>query len=244
MNAITKRLLALGASGIIAVTGGYLVAPWEGMETKAYQDIVGVWTICYGETAGVKAGMTRTQEQCEKSLVKELTHYNQAMKKPVKVKLPEHMEVAYTSFVWNVGVGAWNSSTLLKLLNQGQYDAACAQILRWNKAGGKEVKGLTNRRNAEYKTCTGKDNATNEALEQLRREAGESLDVSAEEAKRNEAIQSRDEIPTDKTSFGEFVDGSIVHRDDSVGDNRPAVKVVDYACRFSLGSWCLWKVAR
>ena len=243
MNALTKKLVAAGASAVIAVTGGYLVGPFEGQELKAYQDIVGVWTICYGETAGVKPGMTRTEEQCVQSLADELTKYNTQMKKNVKVPLPQHMEVAYTSFVWNVGVGAWNGSTLLKLLNQERYDEACTQLLRWNKAGGKVVKGLTNRRNAEYKTCTGNDYATNEALEQLRQQLGESLDVSNSEAERNATVQQKDKGLVGQAASGEPAYSYFDHRDDVVGRVDHTPKVANYSCRFALGSWCLWKVA-
>lgn len=229
---------------MIATTGGLLVAPWEGVETKAYQDIVGVWTICYGETSGVKPGMVKTPEQCTESLAKELENYNRQMKKYVKVPLPEHMEVAYTSFVWNVGVGAWSSSTLLKLLNQERYDEACTQLLRWNKAGGKVVKGLTNRRNAEYKTCTGKDTEVNSTLEELRGEAGKPLDVSNSFAQENQTIQSEDEELVNKTPFGEPINSDVIYGFDSSGDHRPPTPVASYSCRFSLGTWCLWKVAR
>lgn len=243
MNALSKRLLALGASGIIAVTGGYMVGPWEGVEKTAYQDIVGVWTICYGETQGVKPGMTKTQEQCEQSLAKELQNYNTQMKKSVKVPLPQHMEVAYTSFVWNVGVGAWNSSTLLKLLNQEKYDEACTQLLRWNKAGGKVVKGLTNRRNAEYKTCTGNDNATNEALEELRRQAGGSIDVSPEESKGTQPLQPTNKEPANQTTSGESANSSVNYGNDATWSDQHPYRMANPTCRFALGSWCLWKVA-
>lgn len=243
MNNLTTKLLALGASGVIAITGGYMVGPWEGVEKKAYQDIVGVWTICYGETKGVTPGMVKTQEQCEQSLASELQHYNTQMKKNVKVPLPEHMEIAYTSFVWNVGVGAWNSSTLLKLLNQKKYDEACTQLLRWNKAGGKVVKGLVNRREAEYKTCTGNNEATNNALEELRNKAGKPLDVSAERASENDAIQSEDKGLVGETPSGEPVNGLVNDWGNTSGGDRPPYKVASPTCRFSLGSWCLWKVA-
>ena len=243
MNPLTKKLLALGASAVIAVSGGVLVGPFESEQTKAYQDIVGVWTICYGETQGVRPGMVKTPEQCQQSLATELTRYNQDMKKNVKVKLPEHAEVAYTSFVWNVGVGAWNGSTLLKYLNQGEYDEACAQLLRWDKAGGVVVKGLTNRRKAEYKACMGNDQITNESLAEVRRLVGASLDVSVEAAKENHTIQLQDKATVVPLAFGEPNDGGEHDRVHGAGGGGATPPVADYSCRFSLGTWCLWKVA-
>lgn len=166
MNSLAKRLIALGAGSVIAVAGGYVVSHWEGKENRAYRDIVGIPTVCWGWTHGVKMGDYYTDEQCDKQLVEELTKFNTQMKKNVKVALSEHEEVAYTSFVWNVGIGAWNSSTALKLLNAGDHEGACTQLLRWNRAGGRVVQGLVNRRQAEYKICMGNDADVNEALKE------------------------------------------------------------------------------
>lgn len=199
MNPLVKRLSMLGASSVIAVSGAYLVAPWEGSSNQAYKDMVGVPTLCHGYTVGVKMGDYKTDEECEEILAKELTHFNSEMKKSVKVELPEHMEIAYTSLVWNIGIGAWNSSTLLKKLNNKEYDEACKQILRWNKVTVSPmqasayqkrgevctqlpsgnfsctVKGLTNRRTDEYKVCIGENADVNKALREL------SLSASNEE---------------------------------------------------------------
>lgn len=191
MKALTKKLLALGASSLIAVTGGYLIDPWEGKRNVAYKDIVGVYTICYGETKGVKIGDYRTDEQCDELLVNELASYNSAMRKYVKVGLKPYEEVAYTSFVWNIGETKWNSSTLLEKLNAGDNLGACKEILKWNRAtftpsaaerqrkvgetctAKKDgnfsctVKGLTNRRTHEHTVCMGKDSAVNAAIKEL-----------------------------------------------------------------------------
>lgn len=193
MNPLTKRLLALGASSVVAITGGLLVAPWEGKSNKAYLDMVGIPTVCFGETKGVKLGDYRSDEHCEASLASELTVFNEGMKRNVRVPLSDYEEIAYTSFVWNVGLGSWNSSTLLKKLNAGDREGACKQILVWNKATfdkrgadrqrasgeicttkssqpGKyscTVKGLTNRRVAEYQVCTNNSADVTKALEEV-----------------------------------------------------------------------------
>lgn len=158
-----KRLLALGLSTALASTGAFVMT-WEGKSNKAYLDIVKVPTICYGETKGVKLGDYKTDEQCDTSLAKELVVYNKQMLSYVKVPLTPQENAAYTSFVWNVGATAFKNSTLLKKLNNNQREEACNELLRWNKAGGKAVPGLTNRRIAENKLCLGKDESFNKSL--------------------------------------------------------------------------------
>ncbi len=177
MNPLTKRLLALGASVTVAAAGGYLVAPWEGESNTSYQDIVGVYTICYGETKNVRPKEYRTDKQCEEGLAKELSKYNKEMKSYVNVPLTQHEEIAYTSLVWNIGITNFKNSTLLKKLNAGQKYEACSQILRWDYAGGKKVAGLTNRRQDEFKTCVGKRDDVNRALKELSEQGYVSLDI-------------------------------------------------------------------
>lgn len=194
MNPLTRKLSALGAGVIIAVSGGVLVGPWENRENHAYKDMVGIASICYGETKGVKMGDYRTNDQCDESLAKELDSYNKAMNKYVKVPLKPYEEVAYTSLVWNIGETAFKGSkSVLERLNSGDHEGACRGILDWNKAtfsvkgaqtqmkAGETctlkdakkgeylctVKGLTNRRLDEYKTCTGNNSKVNEALYEL-----------------------------------------------------------------------------
>lgn len=167
MNILVKRFTTIGASTVIAVSGAFMVDKWEGNENHAYKDIVGVVTICRGQTKDVKMGDYRTDEQCDKSTVEDLEKYNKAMLKYVKVELSSYEEVAYTSFVWNLGEVNFKNSTLLKKLNAGDHSGACKELLRWNKAGGKEVRGLTNRRNHEFDVCEGRDAKVNASLKEL-----------------------------------------------------------------------------
>jgi lysozyme len=88
------------------------------------------------------------------------------MKRYVKVPLTDYQEAAFTSLVYNIGVGNWRNSTALKLLNSKQYEAACRQLPRWNKAGGKVYRGLTNRRLQELEVCLGNNQ---QAIEEARR---------------------------------------------------------------------------
>lgn len=133
----------------ISEQGSQLIKHFEGFRNKAYQDIVGVWTIGYGCTHGVKAGMTIIQEQGEAMLMRELDQFERAVDRLVIVDLNQNQFDALVSFAYNLGVGILQTSTLLKRLNAGDYAAVPAQMLRWNKAGGKEVSGLTRRREAE-----------------------------------------------------------------------------------------------
>lgn len=206
MNALTKKLLALGASSIIAVTGGYLIGPFEGKRNAAYLDLVGIPTLCFGETTGVKIGDYKTDEECEQSLAKELTKYNTNMKRNVTVPLKEYEEIAYTSFVWNIGETQWNKSTLLKKLNAGDNLGACKELLRWNMAGGKVVKGLTNRRVAEYNVCTNQNAEVSDALEALRVAAQAPINVDEGEDHSN----TKEAVVESSTNISPMPSGPII----------------------------------
>jgi lysozyme len=128
-----------------------LIKQFEGLKLKAYLDIVGVPTIGYGSTGpDIKIGMVWTTEQCEERLKKDLEKFEKAILTSVKVPLTQNQFDALVCFTYNVGSGAFTGSTLLKLLNKSESITKVAdQFLRWNKAGGKEVAGLTRRRAAE-----------------------------------------------------------------------------------------------
>lgn len=127
-----------------------LIAQFEGCKTQAYYDIVGVLTIGYGHTgADVKKNMIITQEQAQTLLKSDLLRFETTVNHYVTVPLTQNQFDALVCFVYNVGSGNFSSSTLLKLLNAGNYVGAADQFVRWNKAGGQVVNGLTNRRLAE-----------------------------------------------------------------------------------------------
>lgn len=116
---------------------------------KAYRCPANVCTIYAGLTRGVKDGMIITEEQGEKMLRKELNTFEDAVERLVKVPMNQNVFDSLVLFSYNIGVGAFQKSTLLKLLNQGKYEAAAAQFSRWNKGGGKVLAGLVKRRKAE-----------------------------------------------------------------------------------------------
>ena len=131
-----------------------LIKQFEGCKLTAYQDSVGVWTIGYGWTKPVdgkpiRAGMTIKQETAERLLKTGLVSYENDVSRLVKVDLTQGQFDALVSFTYNLGARSLSTSTLLRKLNAGDYAGAADEFLRWNKAGGKVLNGLTRRREAE-----------------------------------------------------------------------------------------------
>lgn len=133
-----------------------LIKGFEGLKLKAYLDPVGIPTIGFGtikypnDKAVTMADPDITEQQALDYLTHEINEKAKAVEKLVKVELNDNEYGALVSFAYNVGVSALGSSTLLKLLNSGADRRAVAdQFLRWNKAQGKELPGLTRRRQAE-----------------------------------------------------------------------------------------------
>ncbi|EPR8028119.1 lysozyme [Enterobacter hormaechei subsp. hoffmannii] len=131
-----------------------LIKEFEGCKLTAYQDSVGVWTIGYGWTQPVdgktiRAGMAIKQETAERLLKTGLVNYESDVSRLVKVGLTQGQFDALVSFTYNLGARSLSTSTLLRKLNAGDYAGAADEFLRWNKAGGKVLNGLTRRREAE-----------------------------------------------------------------------------------------------
>lgn len=122
-----------------------LVKTFEGFRADAYKCPAGVWTIGYGHTEDVKPGDKITEPQAAYLLRKELEEFSVKVDKLLK-KVSQNQFDALVSFAYNVGVSALGGSTLLKKHNAGDYDAAKDEFLKWNKAAGKELAGLTKRR--------------------------------------------------------------------------------------------------
>lgn len=145
-----KHIAALSIS-IACITA---IASNEGFRGYAYRDPVGIPTIGYGETNGVKMGDKITQREALDRLKVSANEHGQGMAKCIKVPLSQNEYDAYVDFTYNVGVGAFCRSTLVKKLNAGDYAGACKELLKWDKAGGKVLPGLTKRRQEEYKLCS------------------------------------------------------------------------------------------
>lgn len=143
-------VLALSAMGLVGIAG------YEGYSDKAIIPVPGdVPTVGFGTTQGVKLGDTTTPSKALRRLLSDADNASDGVRRCVTVPLTQGEFDAYVSLSYNIGTTAFCESTLVKLLNLAQYNAACAQILRWDKAGGKPLAGLTTRRRSEYLTCMG-----------------------------------------------------------------------------------------
>lgn len=159
-----KRLAALGLGGALGLAGAYLITPSEGLVTKTYLDPVGILTSCYGHTGKeLKLGQTFTQEQCDKQFAQDLIKHDQEMSTYVHVPwLSDYEHAGILSFCYNVGVANCTNSTLMRKLNEGDHIAACRELAKWTRAGGKDCRiassncsGIVTRRDKEMKWCLG-----------------------------------------------------------------------------------------
>ncbi|KQO89459.1 hypothetical protein ASF33_19090 [Methylobacterium sp. Leaf92] len=147
--------MATGVGGL-AVTkiGGH-----EGYSEKAIIPIRGdVPTICFGETRGIRMGMTRTRAQCNAMFLEALSTFADGIESCVKRPMSDETYVAFLSLAYNIGVGSKSrpgfcQSTAVRLYNAGDKRGACEAITRFNRAGGRVVKGLVNRRADERALC-------------------------------------------------------------------------------------------
>ncbi len=135
-----------------------LIARWEGKRNESYQDIVGVWTICYGHTATAAPYQYKTDAECAALLVLEIREYRSGLYAHFKtdtkrLRLPVHRDAAFTSLAYNVGIKGAGRSTAVRRLNAGKIAPACEALTWWNKAGGRVVRGLVRRRSAEREYC-------------------------------------------------------------------------------------------
>jgi lysozyme len=127
-----------------------LTEQFEGCRLTAYQDQVGVWTIGYGHTGpDVTPQLTITQDQAQDLLVQDVSSAAACVNNVVTLQLSQDEFDALVDFVFNLGVGAFTGSTLLRDLNAGDLTAAAAQFDLWDHAGGAVVAGLLRRRQAE-----------------------------------------------------------------------------------------------
>lgn len=138
----------------ISKTGIELIKRFEGLELKAYQDSVGVWTIGYGWTQPVDGkkvgpGMVIDQATADRLLKCGVVQYELGVNQLVKVRITQGQFDALVNFVYNLGLRSLSTSTLLQKLNAGDNQGAAEQFGRWVNAGGVELKGLVKRRSAE-----------------------------------------------------------------------------------------------
>lgn len=153
MKPATKSRLK--KSGALMAAAVALVGTWEGVRTVAYKDIVGVPTVCFGETRGVKMGDRYTVDECRAMLGDALVEFETGMRKCLTApdKVPDKVYVAMLSASYNIGTGAFCRSSMARNLNAGKYREACNALTLYVNAGGKRVQGLVNRRAEERAIC-------------------------------------------------------------------------------------------
>ena len=133
----------------ISLEGLSLIKKFEGCRLKAYYCSGGVLTIGYGHTGGVKETDTITQEEADKLLKGDVLKFEKYVSDNVKVDLDQSQFDALVAWTFNLGVGNLRESTMLKKLNNQEYESVPFEMRRWNKAGGKTLDGLIRRRQAE-----------------------------------------------------------------------------------------------
>ena len=129
--------------------GLQLTERFEGCRLESYPDTGGVWTIGYGHTHGVHPGMTCTPEQAQSWLEQDIQAATDAVNRLVTVSLKQPEFDALVDFVFNLGVGAFARSTMLKDINAGYLAAAALQFPLWDRDAGRVLAGLLHRRLAE-----------------------------------------------------------------------------------------------
>ena len=153
MAEVKSKVVGGVSVAAIVLAASAFIAPWEGLRLNPYRDIVGVLTVCYGETRGVE-NRKYTVAECEQKLHTGVGEFYGEMQKCIHKPLTEGQWVAVTSWAYNVGSSQACRSTLVRQINAGaSAETWCKQLKRWNRAGGREVRGLTNRRKAEYAAC-------------------------------------------------------------------------------------------
>lgn len=129
------------------------VAGFEGVRTVAYRDPVGIPTICFGETKGVKLGDRATMDECKGMLADSLEEANQGVTACIKTPINDNQRAALVSFTYNVGTGALCKSTLAHKFNAGDAIGGCNELTKWVYAKGIKLPGLERRRVEERKLC-------------------------------------------------------------------------------------------
>lgn len=153
MAKIPPRVLAIAVTAAAAVATPF-IGGWEGLSRDPYKDMLanGIFTVCYGET---RVEMRRyTDAECLAMLNKAVEGFaNQVLQcTPILANHPYQLAAA-TSLSYNIGIGAYCRSTAARLFNSGDLRSGCNAMTLWNKAGGRVVQGLVNRRKAERELC-------------------------------------------------------------------------------------------
>ena len=126
-----------------------LIKKFEGCRLESYRCSANVLTIGYGHTAGVKEGDVISQPEADKLLEEDIAKFEDYVNDNVIVELNQGQFDALVAWTFNLGPGNLRESTMLKKLNNQEYESVPFEMRRWNKAGGKTLDGLIRRREAE-----------------------------------------------------------------------------------------------
>lgn len=156
MGRLNRAAVAGSAAAAIALAVG-IIKPWEGYYSRTYLDIVKVATVCYGETdkAAVAEGRRRAfkEAECDAMLGKSLVKYDDGMMACLHRPVPIEVRAVFLSTTYNIGISGFCGSSMARRWNAGDAYGACDALLMWNRAGGRVVKGLDNRRKDERRLC-------------------------------------------------------------------------------------------
>lgn len=132
----------------VTQAGKSLIKFFEGLRLKAYQCSAKVWTIGWGHTKGVSAGQEITKPQAEVIFDRDVAQYDTAVFR-LAPELNKNQHSACVSLAFNMGIGAFQRSTLRMMANRGEHEAAAMEFHKWVRGGGRILPGLVKRRSAE-----------------------------------------------------------------------------------------------
>lgn len=154
MNGSQKKGLGAIVGAVAAASLLSFTPAWEGTELTTYSDIGNVLTYCTGATENAQWGKTYTPEQCRAQLDRDLERHAAGIAKCVQMdRLTVGQRIAFTDIAFNIGVSAFCGSSMARRANAGDMRGSCDALLMWDKVGGKQVRGLTRRRQAEREIC-------------------------------------------------------------------------------------------
>lgn len=149
---------AAGLAGIVSTAAAALLLAFtpsqEGRSLTTYRDIGGVLTYCDGATENARADATYTPSECDAQLDRDLARHAAGIARCIPLeRLTVGQQVAFVDAAYNIGVPAFCGSSMARLTKAGDIAGACDALLLWNRAGGRQVAGLTARRQRERELC-------------------------------------------------------------------------------------------
>lgn len=148
-----KRTVTVGLSAA-ALIASPIIMQWEGVRYEPYHDVGGILTVCYGHTGpDIVIGKKYTKEECKALLLQDIADHEDGVDRYLTADVPDETKAAFISFTFNVGVGAFKNSTLLRKANAGDLEGACKELSRWVFVKRVRIAGLVNRRISERGLC-------------------------------------------------------------------------------------------